>query len=94
MSVAAEVVRGVLCVVVLAGGVVLLRYSWFFVRSWWELVEPVVVAVRLWVGTVAMFVGLWCLRLGGWVAAVQIKLVFPEVREFEKYLTGREEVRL
>ncbi len=94
MSVAADVVRGVLCVGAVGGLYAFLRQLPFLARMWWELVDPAVVAVRLWVGTVAMMVGLWFLRLGGWVAAVKIKLVFPEVREFEKAMQGREEVRL
>ena len=94
MSVVADVVRGVLCVGIVGGLYAFLRQLPVLAGMWWELVEPVVVAVRLWVGTVAMCVGLWFLQLGAWVAVVKIKLVFPEVREFEKMLQGRDEVKL
>jgi hypothetical protein len=94
MSVAADVVRGVLCLGIVGGLYAFVRQLPVLAGMWWKLVEPVVVAARLWVGHVAICVGFWFIRLGAWVAAVSNKLVFPEVREFEKMLHGREEVKL
>ena len=82
MSVAADVVRVTLSLAVLAGGVVLLRYTWFFVWSWWELVEPVVTGLctaaslgRRLFGVMVIGVGLWIVRVGDRIVFVPMEVI-------------------
>ena len=86
MSVAADVVRGVLCVGVLAGLAVVARYALVLVLGWWELVEPgfaamvdgvrfVAELVRRLLGLVVIGVGMRIIRLGDWIALVPREVI-------------------
>jgi hypothetical protein len=94
VSIAADVVHGVVLLLIIVGWVVLIGCSRWFIASFKELLNPVIITIRLKIGTMVFCVGLWFLRLGARVAALKIKLVFPEVLDFEKMLQGREGVKL
>jgi len=49
-----------------------------FMSGMKEMINPSLVAIRLWFGTMVLCAGLWLLRLGSRVADVNISLKFPE----------------
>jgi len=92
------VVRVTLSLAVIAGFMVL---GWHFktlVRFYWELVEPVWLAMRKLIGNVVVHVGLWFLRLGACflrfgARVLEITFIFPKVWEIERVTISYMEVQ-
>ena len=82
MSVAADVVRGVLLFGVGVGFAALMRHLPVLVLGWWELVEPGVVSVKMSIGRLVMRIGFRFTRVGADLADVGMLVVRGhEVRE-------------
>lgn|GEM_PF-2965548 len=73
-----ENVRVVVTVWIICGWVMLIIAFGSFMSGMKEMINPSLVAIRLWFGTMVLCAGLWLLRLGSRVADVNISLKFPE----------------
>ncbi len=64
MNNSAEIVSVVLCIGIVGGLLYLLWHFGFFCQLYWELIEPVWMDVRLWIGQVVIDSGCWIIRIG------------------------------